>query len=49
MLETAGSLRHCPEEERDSFLVRGCVLGMPEFHKTTERVSFAATDSEIMW
>lgn len=46
MLETAGSLQHRPGEEGNSFLMRGCVLGMPEFHITTELVSSAATNSE---
>lgn len=46
MLETAGSLQHRPGEEGNSFLMRGCVLGMPDFHITTELVNSAATDSE---
>lgn len=43
MLGTAGSLQHPPGEEGNSLLVRGCVLGMPDLHITTEIMNSATT------
>lgn len=46
MLGTAQSLLRPPGEEGNSLLVRGCVLGMPELHITTEIRNSTTTYSE---
>lgn len=46
MLGTAQSLQRPPGEEGNSLLVRGCILGMPDLHITTEIRNTATTYSE---
>lgn len=46
MLGSAGSLQHSPGQEGNSLLVSGCVLGMPELHRTTEIMNSTTTYSE---